>query len=63
MTMKDICKKVLLCCILLACLCGFGWMVWAHRGVIKAMLNGEPMPEAPEGCPASLFGKKEAEEE
>ena len=55
--MKNIWKNLLLCFVLLACLCGLGWMVWVHRGVIKAMLNGEPLPEAPESCPASLFQK------
>ena len=57
--MKDCMKKILLCCVVLACLCGFGWMVWVHRNAIKALINGEPMPEVPEDCPASLFCKKE----
>lgn len=57
--MKDLLKKALICCVLLACLCGFGWMVWVHRHVIKAMLCGEELPEAPENCPASLLRKKD----
>ncbi len=57
--MKYVLKKALLCCVLLACLCGFGWMVWLHRRVIKAMITGEPMPEAPEDCPAHLLRKAE----
>ncbi len=50
--MKNCLKSILLCCLLVACLCGFGWMVWVHRGVIAALIKGEPLPEAPEGCPA-----------
>ncbi|MCR5826452.1 MAG: hypothetical protein K6G54_07785 [Oscillospiraceae bacterium] len=60
--MKELLKKLLLCCVLLACLCGFGYLVWVHRRVIKAMLTGEPMPEVPENCPAHRFCKKEAAE-
>ena len=50
--MKNCLKSILLCCLLVACLCGFGWMAWVHRGVIAALIKGEPLPEAPEGCPA-----------
>lgn len=50
--MKNTLKTVLLCCVLLACLCGLGWLVWAHRRVIVALVKGEPLPEAPDGCPA-----------
>ena len=50
--MKNTLKTVLLCCILLACLCGLGWLVWVHRRVIVALVKGEPLPEVPEGCPA-----------
>ena len=55
--MKDLVKTVLICSVVLACLCGFGWMLWAHRRVIKAWLAGEPLPEAPESCPASALNK------
>lgn len=34
-------------------------LLYLHRGMIVAALKGEPMPEAPEGCPA--FVKKEDE--
>lgn len=42
---------------LIAFLCGvclgIGLMLaYLHRGMILATLKGEPMPEAPEGCPA-----------
>jgi len=57
--MKETVKKILLCCVLLACLCGLGWLVWVHRRVIRAWLNGEPLPEAPESCPAHLLHKKD----
>lgn len=30
----------------------FAVMLYLHKGVIKAMITGEEMPEAPEGCPA-----------
>lgn len=55
--MKDTIKKILICCAVLVCLCGFGWALWAHRRVIKALISGEPLPEAPEGCPAHLCKK------
>ena len=49
--MKPVYKKILICCLVLACLCGFGYLVFVHRNAIKAYLKGEPLPEAPEGCP------------
>lgn len=49
--MCDLFKKCLICCVVLACLCGFGWLVWIHRGMLRALICGEPLPEAPEGCP------------
>lgn len=27
-------------------------MLWLHRAMIIALLRGEELPEAPEGCPA-----------
>ena len=27
-------------------------MLWLHREMIVAAIKGEPMPEAPESCPA-----------
>ncbi len=30
-------------------------MLFLHRGLILAMITGEELPEAPEGCPASKF--------
>lgn len=56
--MKETVKKILICCVVLACLCGLGWALWAHRRVIRALICGEPLPEAPEGCPAHLLCKK-----
>ena len=53
--MKSILKKAFLCFVLLACLCGLGWAVWAHRRVIGALLRGEPMPDVPKSCPAFLL--------
>ena len=34
------------------CFSLFLTMLFTHRGLIAAVLKGEPLPEAPEGCPA-----------
>ena len=36
-------------------------MLWLHRGMISAAVKGEPLPEAPKGCPA--FKDEENNEE
>lgn len=54
--------KKLICCICCICLGVCLVMAYLHRGMILAALKGEPMPEAPEGCPA-FKGKSEAEDE
>ena len=40
-------KKLLLFGILLLCLLGLGGLLWIHRRVIRAWIDGDPMPAPP----------------
>lgn len=38
-------------------------MLWLHRGLISASVKGEPLPEAPKGCPAYKDEEDEVKDE
>lgn len=56
-------KAIAIFCAVFTCVCLV--MLYLHRGMIIAAVKGEPMPEAPEGCPAFScpFFKKKAKDE